>query len=103
MADALVAIGTSVRSGQWLGRLEPRLTGSDDRATLASDVAQAQVALDSAHAEQARAETSARRSCGAGAAGRGGATGGRGGRSAAQSRRSAPDATRPDPAPAGGG
>jgi RND family efflux transporter MFP subunit len=32
------------------------LTGIDDHATLASDAAQAQVALDSAHAEQTRAE-----------------------------------------------
>ena len=55
-ADSLVAIGTTVRSGQPLGRLEPRLTGTDDHATLASDVAQAQVALDGARAEQARAE-----------------------------------------------
>ena len=56
MVAMLVAIGTTVRAGQTLGRLEPRLTGSDDRATLASDVAQAQVALDSARAEQTRAE-----------------------------------------------
>ena len=55
-ADSLVAIGTTVRSGQPLGRLEPRLTGSDDHATLASDVAQAQVVLDGARAEQTRAE-----------------------------------------------
>ena len=38
-ADSLVAIGTTVRSGQPLGRLEPRLSGTDDRATLASDTA----------------------------------------------------------------
>jgi len=55
-ADSLVAIGTRVRSGQSLGRLEPRLSGSDDHATLASDVAQTQLALDSARAEQTRAE-----------------------------------------------
>ncbi len=55
-ADSLVSIGTTVRSGQPLGRLEPRLTGTDDHATLTSDVAQAQVALDGARAEQARAE-----------------------------------------------
>jgi cobalt-zinc-cadmium efflux system membrane fusion protein len=55
-AQTLVAIGTNVRAGQPLGRLEPRLGGTDDRATLASEVAQAQVSLDGAHAEQARAE-----------------------------------------------
>jgi len=56
MADALVAIGATVQSGQPLGRLEPRLSGADDHATLASDVAQAQVILDGARAEQTRAE-----------------------------------------------
>lgn len=55
-ADSLVAIGTRVRAGQTLGRLEPRLTGADDRATLSADVAQAQMAVDSARAEQIRAE-----------------------------------------------
>jgi membrane fusion protein, heavy metal efflux system len=55
-APSLVAIGTTVRAGQVLGRLEPRLTGGDDRATLAAEVSQAQVALDSARAEQTRAE-----------------------------------------------
>ena len=55
-AASLVAIGTTVRAGQELGRLEPRLTGGDDRATLAAEVAQAQVGLDSARAEQTRAE-----------------------------------------------
>lgn len=55
-ADSLVGIGTTVRSGQPLGRLEPRLSGGDDHATLASEVAQAQLALDSARAEQTRAE-----------------------------------------------
>ncbi|MBI3490873.1 MAG: efflux RND transporter periplasmic adaptor subunit [Acidobacteria bacterium] len=55
-ADALVAIGTTVRSGQPLGRLEPRLSGTDDRATLAADAAQAQVTFDGASAEETRAE-----------------------------------------------
>jgi RND family efflux transporter MFP subunit len=55
-AASLVAIGTTVRAGQVLGRLEPRLTSGDDRATLAAEVSQAQVALDSARAEQTRAE-----------------------------------------------
>ena len=55
-AASLAAIGTTVRAGQELGRLEPRLTGADDRATLAADVSQAEVALDAARAEQTRAE-----------------------------------------------
>jgi RND family efflux transporter MFP subunit len=55
-ADALLAIGATVRAGQTLGRLEPRLGGGDDRATLQAEVSQAQVALEGARAEQARAE-----------------------------------------------
>lgn len=56
VAGSLPAIGTTVGAGHALGRLEPRLTGGDDRATLASDVAQARVSLDGAQAELARAE-----------------------------------------------
>ena len=56
-ADALVSIGTPVRSGQPLGRLEPRLsTGGEDRATLAAEVARAQAALEAARTEEGRAE-----------------------------------------------
>ena len=55
LSQSLVAIGTPVRAGQVLGRLEPRMSG-DDHATLAADVAQAQVAVDSARAELTRAE-----------------------------------------------
>jgi cobalt-zinc-cadmium efflux system membrane fusion protein len=55
-ADALVAIGTTVRAGHVLGRLEPRLTTGDDRATLASAVAEAQASLEGARTEQTRAE-----------------------------------------------
>src|SRR5215211_3366419 len=55
LAPSLLAIGTTVRAGQVLGRLEPRMS-ADDRATLASEVAQAQVAVDGARAEQIRAE-----------------------------------------------
>ena len=55
-ADALIAIGTLVRAGQTLGRLEPRLSGSDDRATLAAMVAEAHAALDATRAEQTRSE-----------------------------------------------
>jgi len=56
IAQALVSIGATVRAGQALGRLEPRLGGADDRATLSAEVSQAQVALEGANAEQARAE-----------------------------------------------
>ena len=56
IAQELVAIGSTVRAGQALGRLEPRLNAGDDRATLSGDLAQAQVALEGARAEQARAE-----------------------------------------------
>ncbi|HMF94305.1 MAG TPA: hypothetical protein VKE96_08435, partial [Vicinamibacterales bacterium] len=48
VAASLVSIGTNVGVGQTLGRLEPRLAGADDRATLVSELVQAQVALDSA-------------------------------------------------------
>jgi membrane fusion protein, heavy metal efflux system len=55
-APSLVTIGTTVRAGQVLGRLEPRLSLGDDRATLAAAVAEAQVAVDGAKAELTRAE-----------------------------------------------
>jgi RND family efflux transporter MFP subunit len=55
-AASLPAIGTTVRAGQVLGRLEPRLSANEDRATLAGEVAQAQVAVEAARAEVARAE-----------------------------------------------
>ena len=55
-ATSLPTIGTTVRAGQVLGRLEPRLSANEDRATLAGDVAQAQVGVDAARAELTRAE-----------------------------------------------
>jgi RND family efflux transporter MFP subunit len=55
-APSLPTIGTVVRAGQILGRLEPRLAANEDRATLTGDVAQAQVAVDAARAELTRAE-----------------------------------------------
>jgi RND family efflux transporter MFP subunit len=55
-ADTLVPIGATVREGQALGRLEPRLTTGDDRVTLVAEVAEARAADDAARAEQARAE-----------------------------------------------
>jgi membrane fusion protein, heavy metal efflux system len=55
-AESLINIGAAVRAGQVLGRLEPRLTAGDDRATLASEVAEARAASEAARAEQARAE-----------------------------------------------
>lgn len=56
MAGSLPTIGTTVRAGQTLGRLEPRLAGGDDRATLTTQVAEARAALDAARVEQTRAE-----------------------------------------------
>jgi cobalt-zinc-cadmium efflux system membrane fusion protein len=55
-APSLIAIGTNVRAGEMLGRVEPRLASADDRASLEAEVAQATVALDGARAEHARAE-----------------------------------------------
>jgi len=55
-ADSLVSIGVTVRAGQPLGRLEPRLSAGDDRATLAAEVAEAQAGVEAARAEEARAE-----------------------------------------------
>ena len=56
MADSLISLGATVRAGQALGRLEPRLGNGDDRTTLASAVAEAQAADEAARAEQTRAE-----------------------------------------------
>jgi len=56
MAESLPTIGTTVRAGQALGRLEPRLTAGDDRATLTAHVAEANAAVDAARAEHTRAE-----------------------------------------------
>jgi RND family efflux transporter MFP subunit len=56
MADTLVSIGATVGQGQVVGRIEPRLTAGDDRATLAAEVAEAQSAVEGARAEQARAQ-----------------------------------------------
>jgi cobalt-zinc-cadmium efflux system membrane fusion protein len=56
MAQELISIGATVRAGQPLGRLEPRLSGSDDRATLTAELTQAQVALEGARVERTRAE-----------------------------------------------
>ena len=56
VADSLPSIGEVVRAGDELARLEPRLSASGDRATLAAEVAESQVALEAARVEQARAE-----------------------------------------------
>ena len=56
IAGTLVSIGATVRAGQVLGELEPRLSAGDDRATLAAEVAEAQAALAAARAERERAE-----------------------------------------------
>jgi len=56
IAGALVSIGATVRAGQVLGQLEPRLSAGDDRATLAAEVAEAHAAVSAARAERERAE-----------------------------------------------
>ena len=56
MAEQLPSIGDQVRAGATMARLEPRLTGSIDRATLIGEVAEAESALEGARVEQARAE-----------------------------------------------
>lgn len=55
-APALVSIGAAVRAGEVMGRLEPRLSSGEDRATLAARVDEVRVAADAARAEQSRAE-----------------------------------------------
>jgi cobalt-zinc-cadmium efflux system membrane fusion protein len=55
-ADALPSIGATVRAGQVLGRIEPRLGSGDDRATLAAGVAEWQAQTEAARADQTRAE-----------------------------------------------
>lgn len=55
-AESLISVGAIVRAGQALGRLEPRLSAGDDRATLESEVAEARAAAEAARAEQTRAE-----------------------------------------------
>ncbi len=56
MADALLPIGTVVRAGQVLGRIEPRLDDGDGRATLAATVDEARAGVDAAGADASRAE-----------------------------------------------
>lgn len=56
VAQSLAPIGSIVRAGDTLGRLEPRLSNGGDRATLVAEVAEAQAAIDAARAEQSRAE-----------------------------------------------
>jgi membrane fusion protein, heavy metal efflux system len=57
VATQLPGIGDRVRAGATLARLEPRLSSSTtDRATLAAEVSEAQVALEGARVEQTRAE-----------------------------------------------
>ena len=56
MAEHLPSIGDQVRAGATMARLEPRLTGSIDRATLLGEVTEAEAALEGARMEQTRAE-----------------------------------------------
>jgi cobalt-zinc-cadmium efflux system membrane fusion protein len=55
-AASLLPVGSNVRAGEALGRIEPRLQVTEDRATLAAAVAEAQAQTDAARADQARAE-----------------------------------------------
>lgn len=56
-SNRLPSVGDRVNAGQELGRLEPRLAnGSEDRASLAAAVSEAQTSLDGAKADLARAE-----------------------------------------------
>jgi RND family efflux transporter MFP subunit len=56
-AETLLSIGAVVARDQVMGRLEPRLAGNGaDRATLASGVAEAEVAVEAARVELTRAE-----------------------------------------------
>ena len=55
-ADTLVSIGAVVEAGQSLGRLEPRLTTVDNRATIEAAVTEARADLETAQAESRRAE-----------------------------------------------
>jgi len=56
MAASLMAIGDYVRAGQVLGHLEPRLTNTADRASLAGEVEEARIHVEAAQAEHTRAE-----------------------------------------------
>jgi RND family efflux transporter MFP subunit len=56
-AQTLLSVGDRVRAGQEIGRLQPRLSdGGGDRPTLVAAVAEAEVAVDAARADLARAE-----------------------------------------------
>lgn len=57
MATGLLQLGTRVQAGQELGRIQPRLADAGgDRATLVSNVAEAQALLEAGRADLARAE-----------------------------------------------
>lgn len=56
VSERLPSVGDRVEPRQPLGRLEPRLADGTDRATLAASVTEAQVSLDAANADLARAE-----------------------------------------------
>ena len=50
------SVGDRVLAGQVIGRLDPRLSNGDDRATLAASVAEAEAAMEAAGADLTRAE-----------------------------------------------
>ena len=68
LAETLPDVGDRVTAGQALGRLEPRLTAGDDRATLASDVAEGRAALEARARGNDACRTPAGRPGGPGAA-----------------------------------
>ncbi len=55
-ADELLSIGARVQAGQVLGRLEPRLSGGVDRATLEADLTEARATVEASRVERERAE-----------------------------------------------
>lgn len=55
-SERLASIGDMVKAGQVLGRLEPRLSEGNDRASLVADATAQRIALDGARVELARAE-----------------------------------------------
>lgn len=55
-ATTLPSVGDRVSPGQALGRLEPRLSAGEDRATLMAAVDEARLTLEAAGAERTRAE-----------------------------------------------
>jgi membrane fusion protein, heavy metal efflux system len=56
VVETLPSVGETVRAGASLGRLEPRLSAGDDRASLQAAVAESQAAVEAARIEETRAQ-----------------------------------------------